>query len=117
MWGCSGDDGSQAIVEIDVSIKERVMIPSEISVRKYDTVIMTLTSDEPCSIHIHGYGLEQKVEINITTGLQFKAVTTGQFKVALHTNQANHSDKDNSGHEHKSDTEETILGSLKVYPR
>ena len=120
MWSCSTEDDNLAIVNVDISISERTMTPKEISLTKHDTVVFTITCNESGSIHVHGYDIEQEFEMNMGTKMQFEADITGQFNIAFHPNKAGHSGKHDHGHEHEShtnDTEETILGSVKVYPR
>lgn len=120
MWGCSAEDDNLATVNVDISISERTMTPKEISVAKHDTVVFTITCDESGLIHIHGYDIEQEFEKSMGTQMQFAADITGQFNIAFHPNKAGHSGKHDHGHEHEShtnNTEETILGTLKVYPR
>ncbi len=68
----------------DVEIVEDGMIPEEVSVRKGDRVNMSITSDRPVEIHIHGYDLEREVEPGGPTELSFEADLTGRFPIEDH---------------------------------
>ena len=57
-----------------------------------------ITSDKPLEFHLHGYEIEQEIEPDEPTELQFDATITGRFAIE----------------DHNSDTE---LGMLLVQPR
>ena len=68
----------------DVEIRDGAMSPEEVSVRKGDRVKMSLTSDSPVEIHVHGYDLEREVEPGGPTEISFEADLTGRFPVEDH---------------------------------
>ena len=82
----------------DVSIEDGEMSPEEISARKGDRVTLSIESDEPLEVHVHGYDVEREVEPGRAAELSFKADLTGRFEIENH------------------ETEEE-LGELQVRPR
>lgn len=94
--GC-GDDGSgrdgaettittsPAVTVIDVTVvagdvrtaDERVSVPSG------DQVVITVTSDEPDELHVHGYDVSAPVTPGVPAEVAFDADITGVFEVEL----------------------------------
>ena len=68
----------------DVEIRDGAMSPEEVSVRRGDRVQMSITSDSPVEIHVHGYNLEEEVEPGGPTELSFEADLTGRFPIEDH---------------------------------
>jgi heme/copper-type cytochrome/quinol oxidase subunit 2 len=64
------------------------MSPEEISVREGDRVTMSINSERPVEIHIHGYDLEREVEPGKTTELSLEADLTGRFPMENHETEA-----------------------------
>jgi Cupredoxin-like domain len=83
---------------LDLEIRDDGMSPEEVSVREGDRVIMSIDSDRPVEIHVHGYDLEREVEAGEATELAFEADLTGRFPIENHET-------------------ETELGVLVVEPR
>jgi heme/copper-type cytochrome/quinol oxidase subunit 2 len=81
-----------------VSIEEGEMSPSQFSVNEGDRVTLSIESDEPLEVHLHGYDVEQDVGPGPTAELYFEADLTGRFEIENH------------------ETEEE-LGELQVRPR
>lgn len=73
---------------IDLKITENGMNPEEVSVREGDRVTMSITSDRPVEIHVHGYNLEQEVGPGETTEFSFEAELTGRFPMEDHETEA-----------------------------
>jgi plastocyanin len=67
-----------------VKIQDEGMRPEEVSVREGDRVTMSITSERPVEIHVHGYDLEREVKPDETTELSFEANLTGRFPVEDH---------------------------------
>jgi hypothetical protein len=82
----------------DVSIEEGEMSPEEISVNEGDRVTLSIESDEPLEVHLHGYDVEREVGPGETGEISFEADLTGRFEIENH------------------ETEEE-LGVLQVRPR
>jgi hypothetical protein len=76
-------EGQQQAV-VDVSIREGVMTPAEISVEEGEDVVLGITSDTPLEFHLHGYDLEVAVEPYEPTELAFNATITGSFPIEDH---------------------------------
>jgi len=72
----------------DLEIRENGMSPEEVSVREGDRVTMSITSERPVEIHVHGYDLEQEVEPGEPTELRFEADLTGRFPMEDHETEA-----------------------------
>jgi heme/copper-type cytochrome/quinol oxidase subunit 2 len=82
----------------DLAVEGGAMTPDEITAYEGDRVTFRITSDQPLEFHLHGYEIEQEIEPNEPTELQFDATITGRFPIE----------------DHNSDTE---LGMLLVQPR
>ena len=54
------------------------MTPSEITVGEGNWMRFRITSDSPLVFHLHGYDLEEEVEL---TELAFDATLTGRFEI------------------------------------
>jgi len=68
----------------EVEIRDDGMRPEEVSVREGDRVTMSITSERPVEIHVHGYDLEREVEPGTKTELSLGADLTGRFPVEDH---------------------------------
>jgi cbb3-type cytochrome oxidase subunit 3 len=68
----------------DVSIEEGEMSPEEISANEGDRVTLSVESDEPLELHVHGYDLEREVEPGQRAELSFEADLTGRFEIENH---------------------------------
>jgi len=66
----------------------RVKGDETLKVRKGDQVRVSLTSDQPLVLHLHGYEIEVKVEPSAPALLAFKADLAGRFPVHVHTHGA-----------------------------
>jgi len=82
----------------EVSIADGEMSPEEISAREGDRVTISIESDEPLELHVHGYDVEREVGPGEPGRLSFEADLTGRFEIENH------------------ETEEE-LGELQVRPR
>ncbi len=60
------------------------MSPEEVSVREGDRMKMSLTSDSPVEIHVHGYDLEREVETGGSAEISYEADLTGRFPMEDH---------------------------------
>jgi hypothetical protein len=79
-----------------------------IRVRQGDVVRLRWSTDQPLTLHLHGYDIEKHVEPGAITDLTFAASATGRFPVHVHA-QGGRPD----GHTH----EEKPLVNIEVYPR
>src|SRR4029077_4158569 len=100
---------SAADLTFDLKI-ERRQVPQNmrvIRVSQGDVVKLRWSTDQPLTLHLHGYDIEQHVEPGATTDLTFAASATGRFPVHVHA-QGGRPD----GHTH----EEEPLVNIEVYP-
>ncbi len=56
----------------------------EIEVTKGDEVRLSVSSDVPAEVHVHGYEIEQEVEPGTPTVVDFPAKIDGKFEIELH---------------------------------
>lgn len=82
----------------EVAIEDGEMTPGEISVNEGDRVTLSIESDEPVEVHLHGYDVERDAGPGPAAELHFEADLTGRFEIENH------------------ETEEE-LGELQVRPR
>lgn len=65
--------------------------PSDvIRVKKDDQVTLTITTDRPGHLEVHGYRKEVSVEPGTPATLSFAAVRTGRFPIDLHASGGEH---------------------------
>ncbi|OKO84777.1 hypothetical protein AC629_20465 [Bradyrhizobium sp. NAS80.1] len=55
-----------------------------IRVKQGDVVRLQWSTDQPVTLHLHGYDIEKHVEPGTTTDLTFAAYATGRFPVHVH---------------------------------
>jgi hypothetical protein len=56
----------------------------EISVNQGDHLTMTLKTDVPAELHVHGYELAKDIDAGKTGSISFVADATGEFDVEAH---------------------------------
>ena len=79
-----------------------------IRVKQGDVVRLRWSTDQPLTLHLHGYDIAKHVEPGATMDLTFTAYATGRFPVHVHTEGGSP-----DGHTH----EEEPLVIVEVYPR
>jgi len=93
----------------EVDIRGRKIVGNQtIRVKRGDQVTLRWTSDEPVSIHLHGYDLETVVQPGTPAAFTVQAYATGRFPITAHGFGAQ---SHGGGHS------ETVLGYLEVHPR
>src|SRR6202022_3551251 len=55
-----------------------------IRVKQRDVVKLRWGTDQPLTLHLHGYDIEQKVEAGTIAEMKFTARATGRFPIHLH---------------------------------
>ena len=55
-----------------------------IRVKQRDVVKLRWGTDQPLTLHLHGYNIEKHVAPNATTELNFTAYATGRFPIEIH---------------------------------
>ena len=73
-----------------------------------ETVRLTWETDEPITLHIHGYDIEGKILPNARFDMVFNAHSTGRFPITSHG-------LENSGE--TTETHELTLLYLEIHPK
>ena len=121
---CTSGSSTGSVLEIPVEIFNG-KINSDISITQGDQVNLKVTSDKDGVLHIHGYDIKVDIFVDKTSSVEFVALATGSFKLALHEASDDHGDHDHSSggkkeHAHqttKDSLEEVIIGHIKVLPK
>ena len=77
-----------------------------IRVKQLDVVKLRWGTDQPLTLHLHGYDIEQKVEAGTIAEMKFTARATGRFTVEPHIGKT-----PSGGHAHGD-----VLVTIEVYP-
>lgn len=99
-----GRGGEVVQKEFPLTLRERAL-PAEqqvIRVRQGDEVLLRWRTDEPASVHLHGYDIEKRIRPDSPVTMWFVAQATGRFPITLHGEQ---------------EGEEVTVGYLEVHPR
>ena len=99
--GCGGG-GKAARREFDVDIRAGALPADKQLIRagQGDEIVLRWSTDEPITIHLHGYDIEKDLKPGAVTTMWFVATATGRFPITRH------------GH-----GEETPLAYFEVHPR
>lgn len=84
--------------DFDVSIADGEMDPRRVSVVEGDSVTLSVRTEEPVEVHVHGYDIEEEVEPEEPATISFDADLTGRFDIEDHETEA-------------------VIGTLVVRPR
>ncbi len=76
--------GDPQNVEVDVSLRDKQLVPETIRVNQDDTVTLKIESDAPGALHLHGYDHEAEVTPGTVADLVFVANATGRYRIAFH---------------------------------
>ena len=85
-----------------------------IQVTQDEVVKLRWTTDEPVTIHLHGYDIEQAVEPGVLVEMAVECFAPGRFPITAHISRG-HSDEE--GHVRSGAGGEVVLHYLEVYPR
>ena len=102
--------------EIAVKLTAGQLEPDTIKVGQNDTVTLKIETDQPGSVHLHGYDLEQDVALGDITDFVFLADASGRFRISFHAAGVDHHQA-SAGHHEVPDSEEVDVGFLEVQPR
>lgn len=89
----------------------KVTREKNIRVTQGDRVTLVWTTDEPLTVHLHGYDVEASLKLGMENIMRIDAHATGRFPVTVHGNHAAQ-----SGHAHSHGSAEITLIYLEVYP-
>ena len=95
-------------VSLDVEVGDRQVVGGATThaITNGDTVTLTVTSDEPGAVHLHGYDLEAETDEHGRAVINFVADADGRFPIEMHL-----------GHSHGDEEVTITLGALEVRPR
>ena len=71
-------------LSFNLTISDRGLKPDVVKVKQNDTVTIEFDTDEPGSVHLHGYDLERDVVQGETATMSFAANATGNFSLTFH---------------------------------
>ncbi len=71
-------------ISVTVSGDEVLPEMGRVTVDQGDRVRIVVTTDEPATVHVHGYDLEKEVKPGKPAMIDFTADTTGVFEVETH---------------------------------
>ena len=96
---CSESAPETVEFNLDIRNRELEQESTVFRVKNSDTVVLLITSDEPGSLHLHGYDLEGAVSSEGANRMEFVADLEGRFALALHpgVGAGGHSHDDESG--------------------
>lgn len=89
---------------IDLGIVKKALPRAQrlVGVRQGDEVVLRFTTDQPVSIHVHGYDIERTLAPGPPASVAFTARATGRFAITVHGDHA---------------APEVTLGYLEVHAR
>ena len=111
-FACGGDqENLNKEFKIQIIKGEITNNLEKIKVNKGENVKFLFNTDEPLTVHLHGYDIEENISSEKTTIMTFKASATGRYRLTAHENP-------NKVHDHKEseDHQEKLLLILEVYP-
>ena len=83
--GSGSDNGSQShTVALEFADGRAVGGAEDVSVNQDDSVTVTLGTDVPAELHIHGYDLSKEIKAGGEGSIDFNADTTGEFEIEAH---------------------------------
>jgi len=109
-WLAPAVGASATDLAFDLAI-ERSKVPPDmrvIRVRQGDVVRLRWRTDQPLTLHLHGYDIEQALERGTVAEMTFTARATGRFPVHVHEASAGA-----GSHSHQ----EAPLVVIEVYPQ
>lgn len=107
-----GSDGPQDL-SFDLSVEHRELVPAgDIVVSQGDSVTMTVTVDEPGSVHLHGYDIEVEAAPGAPAVIAFTADATGRFGLMFHAME----EDEHTAEEHADGELDVVLAAVEVRP-
>ncbi|MDH3690499.1 MAG: hypothetical protein OEU36_13555 [Gammaproteobacteria bacterium] len=93
------------VFDLQVQARTLVNVEQTMRVTQGDSIELRWSTDEPFTIHIHGYDIKQSISVDGITRTNFKAYATGRYPITTH-----------GFGEHAQKHHETLL-YLEVHPR
>ena len=97
----------------DLAIADRSMEPDSVQVNQNDTVTLNFTADEPGSLHLHGYDIEEDTLPGSAVTMSFVANATGNFMLTFHPTSAA-DDSSRMGHANSHDATGAMESSVPI---
>lgn len=69
---------------IGTSLRRVVVVSRDFKVDSGDVVCLAIESDEPDTLHAHGFDVEMPLEAGEATDITFEARASGSYEVELH---------------------------------
>lgn len=135
---CGEREPEAHVFNLELRGGELVQDTSTWQVKQDDEVTMIVRSDQPVTVHLHGYDFEQDIEPGEPAQFEFTANATGSFPITIHLAAPGADDHDaghaagteapeataSSGdhghdHDHGGDSDDTVekeLGRFEVQP-
>lgn len=111
---------ASAVVEQKVALKERSLDPEIVTVTEGDSVRLVVTTDEAGDFHIAGYELEEEMNAEGETVIEFVADKAGRYNLELHpaamAMEGGEMDMDGE-HDPGHTSEDIEIGALVVNPK
>jgi hypothetical protein len=82
--GSDSEGGANRSFNLEFAHDKAVGGAQDISATQGDHLTVSLMTDEPAELHIHGYELSKDVDAGSTGSIKFTADTTGEFEVEAH---------------------------------
>ena len=78
--------GAAAAREFEIGIRDRRVegSASTLRVKRGETVVLRLRTDEAVSLHVHGYDLHVKLSPASPASIRFEAKVAGRFPITAH---------------------------------
>lgn len=108
---------------IEVSVANRLLAPSVVTVTEGETVIMRVTTDETGEFHVSGYEIENDMEAGTLLEFSFLADKPGRYNFELHpkAEDATESHEEEASEtteaEHEETEEDIVIGTFVVNPK
>lgn len=87
-----GQSSADSIRRFDLRIENNRLVGNlqTIRVRRDEAVAINWTVDRRMVLHLHGYGLETRVNAKTPMTMAFRAHATGRFPIEMHDERGNH---------------------------
>ena len=81
---CGGSTPETVEFNLDIRERELEQESTVFRVKNGDTIVLSITADEPGTLHVHGYDHEEELGTHGVTTIEFEADLEGRFALALH---------------------------------
>lgn len=87
-----GQISAESVQRFDLRIENNRLVGNlqTIRVRRDDAVAINWMADRLTVLHLHGYGIEKRVNAKTPMTMTFQAHATGRFPIEMHDERGNH---------------------------